>query len=189
QVIETKLDIVLDRRAPWTVADRKEQFDAAMKAHALFGEMSDLVDRIDAARKSAQGPLAGKLDALKMKIVATKEGGAITGEERIREHLDLLYGALQSWEGRPARYQVERIATLERELDDVRKEANALLVKEVPGIDEELKKHKLEPIPTRESAEADEGDGDGEVLAAMRGCLHGGKCDLETAMGRETDRR
>ena len=82
----------------------------SMKAHALFGEMSALVDRIDAARAAAanarrrcppatrwrEAPRrADKLDAIKKKIVATKEGGAITGEERIREHLDTLYGALE----------------------------------------------------------------------------------------------
>ena len=58
--------------------------------------------------------------------MATKEGGAITGEERLREHADSLYGAILSWEGRPARYQVERIETLERELADVEKEIDAL---------------------------------------------------------------
>jgi hypothetical protein len=53
--------------------------------------MSALTDRIDAARAAAsqeKDTALGKLDAIKRKIVATKEGGAITGEERIREHLD-----------------------------------------------------------------------------------------------------
>ena len=57
--------------------------------------------------------------------MATKEGGAITGEERLREHADSLYGAILSWEGRPARYQLERIEALERELGDVEKELDA----------------------------------------------------------------
>ena len=96
EVIETKLEIGLDRRAPYAVAERQEQFDAVMRAHALFGEMSGVVDRIDAARGKAPSgtPLGAKLDALKKQIVATKEGGAITGEERMREHLDTLYGAI-----------------------------------------------------------------------------------------------
>jgi len=42
------------------------------------------------------GALVTRLDDIKKKIVATTEGGAITGEERIREHLDYAYGALQS---------------------------------------------------------------------------------------------
>jgi hypothetical protein len=32
----------------------------------------------------------------------TTEGGAITGEERLREHTDQLYGAILSYEGKPA---------------------------------------------------------------------------------------
>jgi len=138
KVYETKLEIGLDRRAPWNIADRRQHFDAAMKAHALFGDMSDLVDRIDMAtaalarRKKEQpqdtrfGPLLAKVEAAKKKIVATKEGGAITGEERIREHADHLYSALLSWEGKPARYLLERTDALRRELADVKSEFDAL---------------------------------------------------------------
>ena len=46
KVSETKLTVGLDRRAKFTEADRKLQFDAAMKVHALFGEESALMDRI-----------------------------------------------------------------------------------------------------------------------------------------------
>ncbi|HEX7580250.1 MAG TPA: sialidase, partial [Thermoanaerobaculia bacterium] len=142
EVLETKLVIGLDRRAPFTLADRKEQFDAAMKVHALFGDMSDLVSRIEGLRVSVEKrarslpekdalrsdlkELAIRLDEAKKKIVATKEGGAVTGEERIREHADILYGALLRWEGRPARYQVERIDTLRKELEDVAGEVSKL---------------------------------------------------------------
>jgi photosystem II stability/assembly factor-like uncharacterized protein len=142
QPIETKLVIGVDRRAPYGAAERREQFDAVMKAHALFGEMSALTDRMDAARAKVMARGKGlpdgdpaarklrdaveKLDAVKRQIVATKEGGAITGEERIREHLDTVYGALMSWEGKPASYQVERIEALRRELADVGKQFEAL---------------------------------------------------------------
>jgi photosystem II stability/assembly factor-like uncharacterized protein/outer membrane lipoprotein-sorting protein len=142
QPIETKLEIGIDRRAPYGPAERKKQFDAVMKAHALFNEMSALTDRIDAARATAMARAKGlpeadpqarklrdaieKLDAVKKEIVATKEGGAITGEERIREHLETVYGALMGWEGKPTVYQVERIEVLRRELADVAKQFDAL---------------------------------------------------------------
>ena len=163
ETIETKLEIGVDRRASYGPAERKEQFDAAMRAHALFNDMSALVDRIDAARAAAaerakalrEGDALGnkvraaiqKLDAVKMKIVATKEGGAITGEERIREHLDTVYGALISWEGKPARYQVERIEVLRRELADVAGEFDAIQSKDLASLNEELKGRRIPPIP------------------------------------------
>jgi hypothetical protein len=165
RTIETKLEIGVDKRAPYGPSERKEQFDAVMRAHALFEEMSSLVDRLDAARSvtaetakalpdtDALGKklraFVERLDVLKRKIVATKEGGAITGEERIREHLDGVYGALLSWEGKPARYQVERIEALRRELGDVAGELGALTAKELPPLDEQLKRRKLEPIAPR----------------------------------------
>ena len=75
----------------------------------------------------------GKIDAVRKKIVATTEGGAITGEERLREHTDQLYGALLSYEGKPGDYQIAYIDALRRELDDVTKEFEQLLAKELPG--------------------------------------------------------
>jgi photosystem II stability/assembly factor-like uncharacterized protein len=139
-VIETKLEIGLDRRAPYGAEDRRAQFDAAMRVHTLFGEMSALIDRIDSAKAKAEARLKGtgsdaalakslvdKLDEAKKKVVATKEGGAITGEERLREHADTVYGAIMTWEGRPARYQLERVDVLTRELKDVEKEVDGIL--------------------------------------------------------------
>jgi photosystem II stability/assembly factor-like uncharacterized protein len=163
EVTETKLAIGLDRRAPYNVADRKAQFDAVMRAHGVFGDMSKLVDRIDGTREAvlertrtlaANDALATKLravadrlDEVKRRIVATKEGGAITGEERIREHLDVAYNALNSWEGRPAKYQVDRVDVLARELGDAAKELDGVVAKDVRALDKELEQHKLTPIP------------------------------------------
>jgi hypothetical protein len=163
EVVETKLTIGLDRRAPYSVTDRKAQFDAVMKAHGLFGDVTKLASRIDAAREAVHDrlkgvpetdPLAGKLrglgdrlEAARKQIVATTEGGAITGEERIREHLDQLYGALDRWEGRPARYKLDRLDALRRELGDVEKTVDGIVGKDARSLDDELKQHKLAPLP------------------------------------------
>ena len=64
----------------------------------------------------------GKVDAVRKQIVATTEGGAITGEERLREHTDQLYGAILSYEGKPGDYLIANIDTLKRTLDEVTKE-------------------------------------------------------------------
>ena len=188
EVVETKLDIGMDRRAHYGVADRKAQFEAAMHAHALFGEMSTIVERIDAARGAAEArakslpaadPLAlkiraasSKLEEAKKKIVATKEGGAITGEERIREHLDHVYGALLQWEGRPARYQLERVDALRRELQDVAKELDAIMEHDVKPLDLELRAKSLPPLTASSLA-------DPEIADALR-CMRapGLACDV-----------
>jgi len=133
EVVEAPLAIALDRRAPYDVAARRAQHDAAMRVHALFGRMTAVVGKLQglegAAREAAKlersergvrlAKLAAGAEALRKLVVATKEGGAITGEERLREHADILYGALLSWEGRPAPYQLARIDVLSRELAEV----------------------------------------------------------------------
>jgi hypothetical protein len=162
--IESKLAIGLDRRAPFNVAERKEQFDAAMRVHGLFSEMSGLVDQIEIARAGAQArfkavpqgddlgkrlqDVSNQLEDIRKKIVATKEGGAITGEERLREHTDDLYQALVNWEGKPAKYQLERIDVLKRELDEVKGEFNTFATQKIRPVNEALQQRKLDPIPT-----------------------------------------
>src|SRR5206468_11082272 len=81
----------------------------------------------------------GKVDAVRKKIVATTEGGAITGEERLREHTDQLYGAILSYEGKPGGYQVAYTDALKRELTDATKEFDQLLAKDLPALNESLK--------------------------------------------------
>ena len=171
--IETKVTIGLDRRAPYNAADRKAQFDAMRKAGAVFDDMSTLVDHIEAVRaaleerehaiperdplRSKVATAIAKLADVRKLIVATTEGGAITGELRIREHLDDLYQAIATWEGRPAKYQVDRIDVLKKELGDAQKAFDALVAKDVRGLDAELQQHKLQPVPAVSQLDAEDG--------------------------------
>ena len=163
EVVETKLPIRLDRRAPYNAAARKAQFDAVMKAHALFGEMTATVGQMEALDAAVKDrvkalpatddvgkklrELANKLEDTRKLIVATTEGGAITGEERIREHLDTLYGAINGWEGKPTKYQLESIEALRKELADAKQAFATLATKDARALDEELKRKKLSPLP------------------------------------------
>jgi len=158
----TQLVIGLDRRANFTVADRKQQFDASMRAYALLADMSFDVDRINGVRqdlvqRASQLPaddplrktlagLSDQADTLRKKIVATREGGAITGEERIREKAADVYGDITFYEGRPGDYQVARIDSLKRELDDVAKQFDDFVAKDVREANASLEKKKLQPV-------------------------------------------
>ena len=161
EVYEQGLDIGVDRRADYTAADRGEHFAAAMKVSALFERMSTVVDRINATRallgeraaaKTSEGLKKGlavyddSLDAQRRLIVATKEGGAITGEERLREHLDQVYGALLGYEGRPASYLLERIGVLDKELSEVEAEVGRLMGPSLDSVNHLLEMEGLKPI-------------------------------------------
>ena len=162
EVYETPLEVGLDRRAGYSVADRTAQYEAVMRVHALFGRMSDLTDRIlalgAAAGTAAEGlapddrlrkdleALALETADLRKRIVATKEGGAITGEERLREFTDQLYGGLMGYEGRPAQTLIERTAVLESDLADVETALGTLTGSRLPALNEGLRERKREEI-------------------------------------------
>ena len=162
QVYTEPLQVVLDPRAKWTVEDRKAQFALSMKLYKLLGHMTWATEAITglrdeanarAAKLPAKDPLRARLeklaassDALRSKIVATKEGGAITGEERIREHIGEVYGNVTGYEGRPTDYQAARTDSLARELEDVVRDFRALTDKELPGLNAGLRGKKLDPI-------------------------------------------
>jgi hypothetical protein len=96
-----------------------------------------------------RGPLlniAEDADDLRKMIVATKEGGAITGEERLREHLDYVYGAIMSVESRPTPYQLARIDALERELRDVENSFSVLERGKLATLNAQLKSKGIEQI-------------------------------------------
>jgi photosystem II stability/assembly factor-like uncharacterized protein len=169
QVYTQPLQVVLDPRTAYNVTDRKAQFDLAMKLVKLMAHMTYAVDAIEGVRDGAKAraaklqpkdPLVATLqqlaqdsDKLRSKIVATKEGGAITGEERIREHIGQVYGDVNGYEGRPTDYQAARADSLTRELEDVVKDFQTMTSKQLVTINSGLKKKKLEAISVLSEAD------------------------------------
>jgi len=133
-----------------------------MKLYNALGDMKYIVDKINGVRLAlddrasklpANDALKKRLqtaslqvDDLRKKIVATKEGGMITGEERLREFLTDVYGGVVFYEGRPSQMQVERTDSLARELADVVKDFDGWTAKNLPQINAALAKKKLDPI-------------------------------------------
>jgi len=189
QVYTAPLEIAMDPRATYNLEERKAQFDLAIKLRDLLGHMTYTTDSITGVR-DATSALAAKLpekdplrvrleklhddmDQLRSKIVATKEGGAITGEERIRELLGNVYGSVIGYDGGPTKDQVDRTAALAHELEDVLSAFQKEADKELPSLNAALGKKKLEPIKVLSTGDWDklhaEGGGESGVHAAERG--------------------
>jgi photosystem II stability/assembly factor-like uncharacterized protein len=182
KVYETKLNVVLDPRVKFTVEDRKAQFALAQRLSGMLNHMSWSVDQIigvrdganqRAAKLPANDPLRKQLEALaadadkiRSKIVATKEGGAITGEERLREFLGTLYGDVNNYDGRPTDSQVARADVMERELNDVIKEFEGITDKSLPVINKGLAAKKLPAIKPISEADWQAAHKDGAPAAA-----------------------
>ncbi len=188
KVYTSKLNVVMDPRAKYTEDDRKAQYDLAMKLYKSMAKMSFAVDSMvslrdaaaaRAAKLPANDPLRKSLeqfsqqaDALRSKIVATKEGGAITGEERIREFMTGIYGDITNYEGRPTDSQSARADALSHELDDVVKQLDELTSRDLTKINDGLRKKKLEPIQPLTQAQwekAHEDEGGSHSGEGMRG--------------------
>jgi len=184
KVYTTQLNVTLDPRAKFTVEERKAQFDLMQRLVAQLNHMSWAVDAIvgvrDGARARAEAlpagdglrkqldQLADSMDQIRGKIVATKEGGAITGEERLREFLGGLYGDVSSYEGRPTDSQVARAGVLERELEDVIGEFNSLTARELPTINTALATKHAQSLRVITEDEWRKADGSGMAGSPMR---------------------
>jgi photosystem II stability/assembly factor-like uncharacterized protein len=193
---ETQITVGLDQRVQWSLADRQAQFDAAMKVHGLFNDESILFEQIAGLReqlaeankdrpakdavRTRLSALDGKLDGLRKQIVATTEGGAITGEERLREHTDQLYGAITSWDGPPSSYQIENTAALRNQLNEITAEFTRVTAAELPAINKALqsKGGRALTVPPPTAFNDDDERGAGGVSA-------GGRNDPDARMGIE----
>src|SRR5258708_20518190 len=92
-------------------------FDAD-RISAMHDELLERSAKIknDASLAKRLQQAADGMDELRKKIVSTKEGGAVTGEIRIREYTTELYGDILHYEGPPTDYQAARIDSLNKEL-------------------------------------------------------------------------
>jgi hypothetical protein len=174
-----------DRRATYTLADRQAQFAAAEQVSDIFGRMTDLVAQINAVRLGAEQraealpehdrlrerleKLSARADVLRKEIVATKEGGAITGEERLREWTDQLYGAINSYDGKPSDYQMQRITVLDGLLGGVQGRFRTLESSEVAAVNAQLTARKLQPIVVPQGPTTVATSGGGGDLSALTG--------------------
>jgi hypothetical protein len=156
------LRVTGDSRVSHAAADRRAQFVLATSLYDLMNQMATVVDQMNdmrgslgdrgtglAARDTLMQALArgsAQVDTMRKKIVATKEGGMITGEERLRENLAELYGSVVGYEGRPSEMQTERAGSIGREMGDVSKSFDRWIAIELPKINKMLEGRGLPKI-------------------------------------------
>ncbi len=161
-VLTTPLVVASDPRLAHTPADRAAQFALAKRLSDMLGEMSLVVDRLNgvrlalddrAAKLPAADPLVARLraasasaDVMRKKIVATKEGGMITGEERLRENLADLYGSVNGYDGRPTQMEIDRADAIGKEVADISRDFDAWVAKKLSGLNAEITAQKLDPV-------------------------------------------
>ncbi len=158
----SKVSLVPDPRGKYSAEDRAAQHGMALKLYAMLERMTMVVESITDARDQA-GARAGGLpagDGLRRRLeglrkamedqrqalVSTKEGEVVSGEDKLREELGMLYGAVNLYEGRPTASQVTRMGVLSKDLDDAYNRFQAAINKDLASLNSALAAKKLEAI-------------------------------------------
>jgi len=161
--------LVEDPRATHSEADRAAQRETVLRLYGDLERLTYLVDSITDLRDRARAAgttlgqkdrlrvqlagLADRLDELRKSIVASREGGQITGEEKLRERLGMLYGAVNGYEGRPTESQTTHTAVLEKELDGARAQFDGIVARDLAAVNSSLAAKTLEPLRVLDRAE------------------------------------
>jgi hypothetical protein len=162
QTYTAPLRVVKDPRTTHSLADRQAQWELANKLYGMLNDMTGVVGRMNTVRTGLDGRArgltandslavklrgaSGAVDVFRKQIVASKEGGMITGEERLRENLTELYGSVVGFEGWPSEAQVQRTAAIAREMGDVSRQFDRWVAKELPAINAALAARGLQRI-------------------------------------------
>ena len=149
------LNHFLDLLLTHSEADKKLQRETAMKIYGMVEDLAFFTTQIvsmkdtlkkrdtlatDKALKKIISTTVDSLESIRKKLIATKGGLAITGEERIREKLSELFAGVVYYLGRPTDLQLERIKGLEKEMNDEKAKAEVLWNKNLPDINVRLSK-------------------------------------------------
>jgi photosystem II stability/assembly factor-like uncharacterized protein len=162
QTLSGQVVLVPDPRSPHSAEDRAQQAKASLAAYSMLekltwtddaalGLRNALQDRAaklpagDALRRRTE-KLAADLNALHTTLVATAEGGWLSGDEQLREKLGSLYGGINGYEGRPTQSQLDQLRVLGARLDQAGDRLNALAGNELKAINQGLTGRKLEPV-------------------------------------------
>jgi len=176
----SQVELVPDVRTNYPAADRELQQKTARHLFAMTEDFAFLTERVMNVRDQAQAraakltgsdqktlnELATKSDALYKTLVATSEGGWLSGEEEIRERLGALYGAVNIYDGRPTDPQLHEATLIEKEIAKKSSAWDAIANKELPAANKTLAARKLDPIKPLTREEWDKKPG-GHPTAAM----------------------
>jgi photosystem II stability/assembly factor-like uncharacterized protein len=163
ETFTSEVKLVPDPRVSYPAEDKKLQQETTWKLYAQVEKLTYLVDSITSVRDQARAraeklpardalrkqldSLSESMEAQRKSLVATQEGEGISGEEKLREELGMLYGNVNFHDGRPTGSQLNRMAVLGKELDAARGKFEAA-AKGLEAVNSQLKARKLDPVTT-----------------------------------------
>ena len=165
----TKLVLGNDPRSNYSPEDRALQQKVVRELYSMLADLTYTTDAVVSARDQLRARadslkagdatkakligLADKFEDVRKLLVATREGGRLTGEEQIREKLGSLYGGVNGFDGRPTGSQIAAKEVLGGELAKQRGIYDALIAKDLVAMNATLASKALSAITplTREA--------------------------------------
>jgi len=157
-----EVTLVQDPRAGYTAEGKAKQDELVGKLYRMLTDLTYLVDALtevrtqaldradkldpDDALASMLRTFATELEAFRKTIVATRKGGFLAGEEKLREKLGWLYGSVNGYEGRPTDSQIEYASVLDTQLKEVAAKLDAMTLPRLGDLNVRLQDKQLEPI-------------------------------------------
>jgi len=123
------INVVPNHNGKMTDDDRNAQYAAAQKCMQLHEALATVADSINATIDAVNAKLAvdksnkklqifaDTLKAFKSRLMATKQTSIFADEERLREKITKVYGAVCYQEARPTNLQMENIQLLTSDVD------------------------------------------------------------------------
>lgn len=161
ETYSSEVKLVPDPRTKSTAADRELQHKTVTQLYDMLAQLTYIVDATSELREQAKqragaasddklrqqlNSLVQKLEDFRSTLVSVKEGGMITGEKKLREHLGELYGAVNGYSGRPTQSQVENTTQMQKKLDEAGAQFQAIATAQIPLLNTALQGKNLEPL-------------------------------------------
>ncbi len=157
----SEVKLVPDPRSKSTAADRALQHKTVTELYDMLAQLTYVVDATNELRDQARqragaatdnklkdqlNTFIQKLEDFRSTLVSVKEGGMITGELKLREHMGELYGAINGFSGRPTQSQVESTGVIRKQLEDAGTNFQSITTSELPPLNTALQGKSLEPL-------------------------------------------
>ena len=133
EVFAGTVSLVKDPRSQHSDEDRALQQTLALDLYALLERLAYTVESATDLRDQARARAAGMdernriarrleefadgLEEFRSSLVSTSKAGPISGDEKLREKLADVYGAVTGYDGRPTRSQIDRTEVLRARLE------------------------------------------------------------------------
>ncbi|MEW6364470.1 MAG: glycosyl hydrolase [Acidobacteriota bacterium] len=156
------IKVIMDPASPHSAEDRALQQKTVRKLYDMQDQLGYVADCVTSARDQARerakklgkgtglakelDAFADRLDKLHKTLVATREGGFLSGEEQLRERVVDLYQAVAGYGGRPTQSQLDRMVVLENELRKAEQSYKAIADGDLNALNAKLKGKSLDPI-------------------------------------------